>query len=295
MDSRLFYAQKIFTAWYYAKYTNYIAEAGKKEYPMPMYVNAALIRPGYNPSQYPSAGALPHLFDIWKAVAPQIDFLSPDIYFLDFAEWSEKFYVPASYTINYSNPLFIPEVGNDQSMVNAFYAFAQLNAMGYSPFSIESLQDPDNNQVSKGYAVLSLIAPLILANQGKETMAGVLLDGANQKAQIKLGDYIFNFHHAYSWTYAPRIEGENPKFGGMIIMVSPDEFYIADRGLIVTFETNTNDDSIAGIGILDEGEFIDGKFVLCRRMNGDQSHQGRHMDLPGSTFSIQKVKLYKYK
>ena len=61
---------EIFMAWYYAKYTDYVAEAGKKEYPIPMYVNAALIRPGYRPGQYPSAGPLPHLFDIWKAAAP---------------------------------------------------------------------------------------------------------------------------------------------------------------------------------------------------------------------------------
>lgn len=285
---------EIFMAWYYAKYTNYIAETGKKEYPLPMYVNAALIRPGYKPGQYPSAGPLPHLFDIWKAAAPQIDFLSPDIYFPSFAEWSEKFYVPVSETNNYSNPLFIPEVGNDQSVANAFYAFAQLNAMGYSPFSIESLSDPENNQVSKGYEVLNQLTPLIVANQGKGTMAGVLLDSASQETKIKLGDYIFNFHHAYSWKYAPRTEGENPRFGGMIIMVSPDEFYIAGRGLIVTFETNANDNSIAGIGSLDEGKFVDGKWVSGRRMNGDQSHQGRHMDLPGNTSSIQKVRLYKY-
>ena len=60
---------EIFMAWNYAKYANYIAEAGKKEYPLPMYVNAALIRPGYKPGQYPSGGPLPHLMDIWKAAA----------------------------------------------------------------------------------------------------------------------------------------------------------------------------------------------------------------------------------
>jgi len=286
---------EIFMAWYYAKYTNYIAEAGKKEYPLPMFVNAALIRPGYKPGQYPSAGPLPHLFDIWKAAAPQIDFLSPDIYFPSFVEWCEKFDIPAEQSGHISNPLFIPEVGNDQSVANAFYAFAKHNAMGYSPFSIESLPNPENNQVSKGYEVLKQLTPLILSNQGKGTMAGILLDSANQKAKIKLGDYIFNVKHAYSWKYAPRTEEENPRFGGMIIMVSQDEFYIAGRGLIVTFETSANDNSIIGIGSMDEGKFIDGKWVPGLRMNGDQTHQGRHMDLPGNIFSIQKVRLYKYK
>jgi beta-galactosidase GanA len=286
---------EIFMAWYYAKYANYVAEAGKKEYPLPMYVNAALIRPGYKPGQYPSAGPLPHLFDIWKAAAPDIDFLSPDIYFPNFAEWTEKFYLPDNGKTNYSNPLFIPEVGNNQSLANAFFAFGQLNAMGYSPFSIESLQDPENNQVEKGYDVLNQLTHLILENQGKGTMAGVLLDSASQVAKVKLGGFIFNFHHSYSWPYAPKTEGESPRFGGLIIMISPDEFYIAGRGLIVTFETGVDDNSLIGIGSMDEGQFINGKWVTGRRMNGDQSHQGRHMDLPVNTFSIQKVRLYKYK
>jgi len=65
---------EIFLAWYFACYVNRVAEAGKAEYPLPMYVNAALIRPGYQPGQYPSAGPLPHLMDVWRAGAPKIDF-----------------------------------------------------------------------------------------------------------------------------------------------------------------------------------------------------------------------------
>ena len=143
--------------------------------------------------------------------------------------------------------------------------------------------------------MLNQLTPLILENQGKGTMAGVLLDSASQVAKVKLGGYIFNFHHAYSWPYAPKTEGENPRFGGLIIMISPNEFYIAGRGMIVTFESAKDDNSLAGIGSMDEGQFIDSKWVAGRRMNGDQSHQGRHMDLPVNTFSIQKVRLYKYK
>jgi hypothetical protein len=96
-------------------------------------------------------------------------------------------------------------------------------------------------------------------------------------------------------SYAPKTEGENPVYGGLIIMVSQDEFYIAGRGLVVTFEAGTDDNSLVGIGSMEEGKFVDGKWIAGRRMNGDQSHQGRHMDLPGNTYSIQKVKLYKYK
>jgi len=37
-----FYSDEVFMAWYYATYINYVAEAGKAEYPIPMYVNAWL-------------------------------------------------------------------------------------------------------------------------------------------------------------------------------------------------------------------------------------------------------------
>lgn len=279
---------EVFMAWNYAQYANYVAAAGKKEYPLPMYVNAALIRPAAKPGQYPSAGPLPHLFDVWRAGAPNIDFFSPDIYFTTFVEWSTKY-------DGRDNPLFIPEVGNNQSLANAFYAFAQLNAMGYSPFSIESLDHPEDNQVSRAYDVLSQLTPLILSSQGKGTMAGVILDSASQVAAIKLGEYVFTIKHEYSWPFARRSEGDNPRFGGIIIMVSPDEFFVAGRGLVVTFSSALDDGAQVGIGTLDEGNFVHGKWVPGLRMNGDQNHQGRHLDLPGYTYSIQKVRLYKYK
>ena len=279
---------ELFMAWYFARYANTVAEAGKKEYPLPMYVNAALIRPNYKPGQYPSGGPLPHLFDVWKAGAPVIDMLSPDIYFRSFVEWSTPYNRPG-------NPLFVPEAGNTQGIANAFFAFGQLNAMGYSPFSIESLDHPGNNQVTDAYETLKELTPLILSNQGKGTMAGALLDSADQKAEIRLGDFVFTVRHEYSWPYAPRIEGETPRFGCLIVMLSPSDFIIAGKGVVVTFRSASNDGTIAGIGSLDEGRFSDGKWVPGLRMNGDQSHQGRHMNLPGNKFSIQKATLYTYR
>ena len=62
--------EEIFMAWHFARYTDRVAAAGKTEYPLPMYVNAALIRPNYKPGQYASAGPLPHLMDVWRAGRP---------------------------------------------------------------------------------------------------------------------------------------------------------------------------------------------------------------------------------
>jgi beta-galactosidase GanA len=280
--------EEIFMAWHFARYTNDVAAAGKKEYPLPMFVNAALIRPNYKPGQYPSAGPLPHLMDVWRAGAPLLDFLSPDIYFKTFAEWVGKF-------DREGNAIFIPEVDRHQSVTNAFYAIARHNAMGYCPFSIESADNPENNQFNQGYSVLHQLAPLILEHQGKGTMTGFLLDSATQTAEIKLGSYIFTVKHEYSWPYATRAEGETPRYGGLIIMTAMDEFFIAGSGVVVTFLSSSNDGSVAGIASMDEGTFVNGRWVAGRRMNGDQDHQGRHLNLPGGEYGIQKVKLYTYK
>jgi hypothetical protein len=279
---------EIFMAWHFARYTDQVAEAGKKEYPLPMYVNAALIRPNYKPGQYPSAGPLPHLMDVWRAAALHIDFLAPDIYFTNFAEWLGKY-------DRGGNAVFVPEVDRRQSLTNAFYAFGRHNAMGYSPFSIESIGDPENSQCKKGYDILRQMTPLILEHQGTGTMDGFLLDSAAHTAEIKLGGYTFTVKHEHTWPYAVRAEGPSPRFGGMIIMTAPDEFTIAGSGVVVTFQPVSGDGARAGIARMDEGAFVFGKWVAGRRMNGDEDHQGRHLHLPGGTYGIQHVRLYTYR
>ena len=110
--------EEIFMAWHFARYTEQVAAAGKPEYPLPMFVNAALIRPAFQPGQYPSAGPLPHLMDVWRAAAPSIDFLAPDIYFPNFAEWCARY-------AQGGNPLFVPEaLRSPDAAVNALYAAA---------------------------------------------------------------------------------------------------------------------------------------------------------------------------
>jgi beta-galactosidase GanA len=44
-----------------------------------------------------------------------------------------------------------------------------------------------------------------------------------------------------------------------------------------------------------EGNFANGQWVGGRWLNGDQTHQGRHIRLPAGKFDIQRVKLYRYR
>jgi len=63
----------------------------------------------------------------------------------------------------------------------------------------------------------------------------------------------------------------------------------------VTFEVDTPGDPIVGILAADEGQYANGQWIQGRRLNGDQTHQGRHLRLPAGRFGIQRIKLYRYR
>ena len=277
---------EIFMAWHFARYTNRVAETGKAEYALPMFVNAALIRPGHRPGQYPSAGPLPHLMDVWRAGAPKIDFLSPDIYFQNFAEWVRRY-------DRSGNPVFIPEaMPGPVDSVNALYAIGQHNAIGFSPFSIDSLDAETTAAVTESYELLTQLTALVLANQGKGTMAGLLPEGPEQRQpqQLRLGNQVL-----YVGFDKPATENEKALSGGLVIALGPDEYLFAGTGLTITFETAGTGDPLVGLLAVDEGKYVDGQWVAGRRLNGDQTHQGRHVRLGAGKFGIQRVKVYRYR
>ena len=281
---------EIFMAWHFARCVNRVTEAGKTEYPLPMFVNAALIRPGYEPGQYPSAGPLPHLMDVWRAGAPKIDFLSPDIYFQNFAEWTGRYQ-------RSGNPLFIPEaMPAPIDSVNALYAIGQHDAIGFSPFSIDSLDEETTNAVTASYDLLNQLAALILDRQGKGVTAGLLPEGPEQRLaqQLRLGGYTLNV------TYErPTAQMANPTqtvlSGGLVMASGPDEFVFAGTGMTITFETGSEATGVVGILSVEEGRFVNGQWQPGRRLNGDQTHQGRHLRLPAGKFGIQRIRLYRYR
>jgi beta-galactosidase GanA len=280
---------EIFMAWHYARYVERVTQPGKAEYALPMYVNAALNRPHHEPGRYPSAGPLPHLIDVWHAGAPSIDFLSPDIYYPDFAGWSEKY-------ARTQRAFFIPEAqrGPDAA-AHAFYAVGRHHAMGFCPFSIES-EDPEQAPIARAYAVLAEIAPLVLARQGSDELTGVLLDKQYPDVSFAFGGYMLRAAHDFTWEWSSGDAGAAtwPRAGGLIMVLGPDEFLVAGTGIIITFSAQKADDGEVGILSVDEGKFEHGNFIAGRRLNGDEDHQGRHVRVAPGEFAIRRVKLYRY-
>jgi len=105
-------ADEYFHAWSVARYIGYVAAAGKAVYPLPLYVNAALRDPIKNPpaNTYESGGATDNVIPIWKAAAPAIDLLAPDIYM----SGSEQALKVIVFYDRSDNPLFLPQTGSSQ-------------------------------------------------------------------------------------------------------------------------------------------------------------------------------------
>jgi beta-galactosidase GanA len=287
------WGQEVFTAWQYARFVESLVKAGKARYDIPMYANVALNRAGRKPGEYPSGGPVPHLIDVWKAGAPSLDFLAPDIYFPNFSQLAARYR-------RADNLLFIPEANNasnPQVPANAWYAFGALDSLGFSPFSIESLGDAPN-ALSQTYEVFEQLQPMLLASRGQDHMAGFRAmlgeDGSvlDTPATATLGGIEFTVTFIDPWT--PKDQQTIANHGGLVILVGED-FWFAGQGITITFTGAEPGGPRVGIELVEEGVFdADGKWVPGRRLNGDQTHQGRHIRLPPGKPQIQRVRLYRY-
>ena len=296
-------SDEIFMAWNYARYLEKEVQAGKASYDIPMYVNGWLQQPNHAwPGSYPSGGPLPQVHDVWRAGAPDVDILAPDLYLPYFDEVCERF-------SRNGNPLFIPETSTDES--NVIMAVGKYNAIGFSPFGIDGGR-PIPPELAATYQMLSQLLPMILAHQGSDTMTAVRMIEGDPPKQVKLGNYTLTF------TYTGRIRGLAPQAKGgvvsspprqpigtqpteplppleaasVVIATGPDEFYFGGGGMRVDFSANTPGPSNVGLGVVQQGRFVDGKWELTRWIEGDDDAQGEILVLHPDT--ILRVMLYRF-
>jgi beta-galactosidase GanA len=283
------HADEVFMAHHLARYVDRVAAAGKAEYPLPMFVNAALNRPGRAPGEYPSGGPLPHVFDVWRAGAPSIDFLAPDIYFPDFVSWCRAYARPR-------HPLFIPEIASGPAAAaEVLYAVGEQNAIGFSPFAIDTISEASAAALKASYGLLHELWPLVLESQGGGRMGGAVLDSDTPRVEMHLAGVALSLCHdfTFEWSGPARDVKPWPRSGALVIATGPHEYLVAGSGVIVSFASETHRESL-GLLRVEEGRFEDGRFVAGRRLNGDETHQGRHVRIPCGAFGLQRVSLYAY-
>ncbi|MBW6501686.1 MAG: DUF5597 domain-containing protein [Bacteroidales bacterium] len=294
--------EELFMAWNYAKYVGKIAEAGREKYDIPMYVNAWLKQPGssgHAPGNYPSGGPTPQVIDVWRAGAPSIDFIAPDIYIVDHFR-----YICDQYTLS-GNPLFIPETRGDAGGASrAFFAYGKYNAMCYAPFGIDGgdagASVEDISDMKDAYGTLKQLTTMILHNQGTQNINGLMVDNNSGIDSMVIGGYEIRGTLPRRFRFAeagiPGGQGAEQQNRGqtggcLIISTGPGEYIVAGRNMSLTFamadpESNQNVDFLS----LEDGTYVKDQWITGRRLNGDE----RRVNFPADRSKIFKLSLYSY-
>jgi hypothetical protein len=289
-------ADEAFMAYYMARYINTVAQAGKAELGIPMYVNAWLgPQPNADvPGQWPSGGPVARVMDIYRAAAPSLDLFAPDIYVPDFKGTC------ALYNRS-GNPLFIPEA--EDRAGNLFWALGHHHALGWSAFGVEDL-DP-KGQVAQAYKILPELLPQ-LAEWEAAGKVEALLNLDNEKPQpASLGGYRITLS-AGMGRGVDASKSEPELAGGVslgsralpsdrrpfaiVIHTGPDEFLFIGSNGTPSFEVESGKGEVI-ISSEDEGFYEKGKWIPGRRINGDELFSP---GLPKLNIGMLKVKLIQF-
>jgi beta-galactosidase GanA len=304
-------ADQAFNAWHTARYLDEIAAAGQAVKDLPMYANAALSDPFTEEGAEKGASGGPNwnVIDIWKAAAPHIDFVAPDIYNRD-----HNAYV--AYLDHYSrpdNPLMVPETGNALEYARFFWAALGRGAIGWSPFGMDQtpyvnfpLGAPrlDHETLETFATKYRLLLPIAgdwarLALEHPTAGFAKPGDGSDQFAvmgrwRIKTQYGLWQFGEP-EWTWLeqpPHPNKERPVGGAAVIQLGPDEFLLAGDDIRVRFElAERASGEHSQLLSVEEGTFENASWVMRRRWNGDQTDYGLNLTVP----TLLKVRLGTYR
>lgn len=288
-------ADEAFMAWYYARFIDQVARAGKREYPLPLYMNAQLPAPHERAGDYPSGGPYPFSQPIYRAGAPAIDFYAPDIYWPDFGRWVERYQ-------ELGNPAFVPESRLELAPYDALYLLGQARGFGFAAFGVDdSAAAPSASgtgaaspRLADVYATLSELGDRFLQAQAHDETRALILHLTSPRATqtVSLGGYLFRATLARSWPAQKPLTAD----GAMLVMQSASgEFYVLGSGLTVSFLRDPDaDDSVAGIAGIERLAWKDSRWSVEEEMNGDQSDQGRGLLMDAHAIHLYRVRLYTY-
>ncbi len=287
-------ADEYFQAWSVAKYIGDIAAAGKQEYALPMYVNCALRDP-FNPGKaggYASGGPTDNVLGIYRAAAPAIDIVGPDIYIKESNKVARVIELYRK-----GGPLLVPEIGNDPVFARYFYDIVGNQALGIVPFGIDytgysnfPLGARDVNEAIDAFAVpYRLLAPMArewakLSYESRVWGAGEPDDHANRTLDLGRWTATLSFNE---WQFGqkewfPNVKDKpawRPLSGGALLAeLGPDEYLLAGQNVRVSFGVGSGRNANGLIyDFVEEGRYVAGKWTRIRLWNGDQTDYGLNL------------------
>ena len=284
-------ADEFFHAWHVAAYVGAVAAAGKAEYPLPLYANAALRDPLTNPpaSYYESGGPTDNVLPIWKVAAPALDILSPDIYL----DGNDKCLKVIDLYSRADNPLFVPESGLSADKVKYIYPTLAHGGIGYAFFGIDGSEDrpgPPTNRlgspadrpgsptdrldlIANEY---QLLAPLDaqLSQWAFEDRIRVAVEPEDHSAQsVALPGWQATVK--FGTGRGDMRPNEHPIGKALIIQLEKNTFLVTGTLSRITFRPAGADSARAWQYLkVEEGEYAGGVFKVRRILNGDETDWG---------------------
>ena len=299
-------ADEVFHAWHIARYCGEIAAAGKDVYPLPVYANAALRNPfdPGEPGAYESGGPTDNVLFVWKAAAPAIDLLAPDIYFREHRIVTRVMDLYA----RPDNPLYVAEIGNDTVFARYLFAALGRHAIGFTPFGMD-FSDYSNYPLGAERVDDESLAPFVnlyarfapasrdwarLLFEHHSIGAAEPDDPADGHVQrLELGRWTAEVTYGRPMFGNPPPPGNDPPSGGVLIVeLGPDEFLVTGHKARVEFRPSR---ALAGkapiLARVEEGHLDAGRWIFERVWNGDQTDWG--LNFSGEP-QLLKVRLASY-
>lgn len=297
------HASETFAAYHQARYLNRVAEAGRKEFPLPLFLNVWTdIQDGfYDPGfSHPSGGPTTRMLPLYKAIVPAIDWISPDIYKRNYVQFVEE----ATPYSRPDNPLLIPETGRDLVYCKSmFNVLGDLSGIGVAVFGVEGTAGgkdapsipEDLQDLAATYRVVSHAMPLLaqakkygkLRSAVEQDGAGtIVLDFGDYEAMAQFGPMNYGYGGA-------RAAGTQRKSGRVLIgQTGPSEFVVAGFDATISFRPRYGSAAPRADFVSAEEGYYDGaEWKLLRQLSGDEIFFGLRIPAQGT---VVKVKLMKY-
>jgi len=278
-------ADEYFEAWATAHYIEQVAAAGKKHIGVPFYINAALrdpFNPG-RPPKYESGGPTDNVIDIYKASAPSIDVIAPDIYQPESANYLKAL----EYYRRADNPLLVPETGNRPEYSRYFFNVIGAQSLGYAPFGMDYTGDENaplgacavDKKLVSGFALnYRLVAPFTreLARWSFEgRLHGFSEEKDKHQQESTIGDWKVKFSYGLG-QYGPtdNAPGNKEPIGrALVVELGKNEFLVLGAFARVEFAPAAAGRHVSYLKV-EQGHYERGRFVVERILNGDQTDFG---------------------
>jgi len=290
-------------AWAIAHYINEVASAGRAVYNLPMYANAALrdpFEPG-PPGGYSSGGPTDNVLGIWRAAAPSLDLIAPDIYKREYA----KYIAVLDRYHRADNPLFVGETGNDVAFARYVFAALGQQGIGFSPFGMDytrysnwplGAKTIDGDTIKLFAANYALLAPLgsVIAELSFEGKVwGAAEPDETHEQTLDLGDWRVHIGYGQPQFGMDPPKGNQEKLGGVLIaQLGKNEYLVTGYHARVDFMPAKGRDGLRFLfERVEEGRYENGQWHFIREWNGDQTDYG--LNFTGQ-LQILRVKLATY-